>query len=75
MKPRSQRLLAGIAVAFAIGAACRVTELPVPAPHVLEGAALILALTLGYATADRVLSKTDDTNAASSHSKPGDRPS
>lgn len=43
----------GLFMAFAIGAACRWFELPVPAPPKLLGALLVVAMTMGYIGADR----------------------
>lgn len=45
----------GIAVAFAVGFACRAFGIPSPAPPALTGALLVLAMTLGYAGADRFM--------------------
>ena len=45
----------GFVLAFAIGAACRWIDIPVPAPNKLVGALLVLAVTLGYLAADRAL--------------------
>ncbi len=45
----------GFALAFALGAACRWIEIPVPAPNKLIGALLVLAVTVGYIAADRVI--------------------
>lgn len=50
MKP-----LLGILVAFAVGFVCRWFGIPSPAPPVLTGALLVLAMTLGYAATDRLL--------------------
>lgn len=47
----------GLLLAFALGAACRWIDIPVPAPNRLAGALLVLAVTLGYLAADRVLSQ------------------
>jgi len=49
------KMLIGFALAFVLGAACRWATIPVPAPNQLVGALLVLAVTLGYLTADRVL--------------------
>jgi len=46
----------GLALAFAIGVACRVTGIPLPAPPVLIGALLVLAMTVGYVLTDHVAS-------------------
>jgi XapX domain-containing protein len=46
----------GFALAFLIGAACRLAALPLPAPPVLIGALLVVAMTVGYVLTDRVAS-------------------
>jgi XapX domain-containing protein len=43
----------GLLLAFAIGVACRLAGIPLPAPPVLIGALLVLAMTLGYVATDR----------------------
>jgi XapX domain-containing protein len=53
----------GIFVAFTTGFACRVLGIPSPAPPVLTGALLVLAMTIGYAITDRFIA----TRAAYSH--------
>ncbi|HUN43698.1 MAG TPA: DUF1427 family protein [Acetobacteraceae bacterium] len=45
----------GILVAFAVGFACRWFGIPSPAPPVLTGALLVLAMTLGYTATDKLL--------------------
>ena len=45
----------GIVVAFAVGIVCRVCHIPSPAPPALTGALLVLAMTLGYGGADRLM--------------------
>lgn len=44
----------GILLGFLIGAFCRVAGVPVPAPPVLPGALLVLAMTCGYLIADQI---------------------
>jgi XapX domain-containing protein len=51
MKP-----LVGLALAFAIGFACRAFGIPSPAPPVIVGALLVVAMTIGYLLVDRMLS-------------------
>ena len=46
----------GLALALAIGIACRLAGIPLPAPPVLIGALLVLAMTLGYVVTDRLAS-------------------
>lgn len=53
------KTLIGFALAFALGAACRWIDIPVPAPNRLIGALLVLAVTLGYLAADRVIVPQD----------------
>ena len=45
----------GMAIALGLGALCRWLEIPVPAPPTIYGALLILAITLGYMSADAVM--------------------
>lgn len=58
--PRERLKLAfGLLLGLGIGALCRTFDLPSPAPPVLPGALLVVAMTLGYVTADRWLSKRE----------------
>lgn len=43
----------GILLALSIGVGCRLGGIPLPAPPVLIGALLVLAMTLGYVATDR----------------------
>jgi XapX domain-containing protein len=45
----------GLFLAFAIGASCRLFDIPVPSPPKLMGALLVLSITVGYLAADRLL--------------------
>jgi XapX domain-containing protein len=45
----------GLLLGLAIGAGCRVADIPVPSPHTLVGALLVVAITVGYVAADRLL--------------------
>ena len=47
------KIALGLILAFAIGVACRLAAIPLPAPPVLIGALLVLAMTLGYVVVDR----------------------
>jgi XapX domain-containing protein len=51
------KLVIGLLLALCIGAACRYFDVPVPAPPKLFGALLVIALTLGYLSADWALSR------------------
>jgi XapX domain-containing protein len=54
----------GVLLAFTIGAACRWFDLPVPAPPKVLGALLVVAMTLGYITADWYKGSRPTTNAS-----------
>jgi XapX domain-containing protein len=47
------KLVIGLVLGFIIGALCNVFAIPVPAPPVIEGALLVVAMTLGYGVVDR----------------------
>jgi XapX domain-containing protein len=51
------KVVLGLSVGFLLGFACRFFDIPVPSPPKLLGAFLVVAVTLGYIAADRVLSK------------------
>lgn len=55
--PSAQRFKIGLGLmlGLAIGAICRVANIPSPAPSVMTGALLVVAMTLGYAGCDRWL--------------------
>lgn len=44
--------LLALVVALAIGVACRMADIPLPAPPRLEGALLVVAMTLGVIVGD-----------------------
>ncbi|TQV86792.1 XapX domain-containing protein [Exilibacterium tricleocarpae] len=48
------KTLLGFALAFLIGIVCRLAAIPLPAPPVLIGALLVVAMTLGYGVIDRL---------------------
>ncbi len=49
------RIALGLLLGFGIGAFCRWLGIPSPAPPVFAGAALVVAMTLGYSGIDRCL--------------------
>jgi len=49
--------LLGLALAFAIGFACRAFGIPSPAPPVIVGALLVVAMTTGYLLVDRFMAR------------------
>jgi len=53
------KIVIGLIVGFLIGVGCRFFDIPVPSPPVLPGALLVVAMTLGYTSTDRLLSRKD----------------
>ena len=47
----------GLVLAFAIGFACRAFDIPSPAPPIIVGALLVVAMTIGYLLVDRALTQ------------------
>ncbi len=47
--------LIGLAVGLLVGAGCRYFDIPSPAPPRLIGACLLVAMTLGFVTAEYLL--------------------
>jgi XapX domain-containing protein len=45
----------GVAMGLIIGAGCRLLDIPLPAPPKLQGALLVVATTLGFVLAHRLL--------------------
>lgn len=64
------KILIGLIVSFVIGVSCRYFDVPVPSPPVLPGALLVLAMTLGYTAADRLLVRKDPIAATRLHRGP-----
>lgn len=53
------KIALGLLLGVAIGALCRWIDIPSPAPPVLAGALLVVAMTLGYIVADRWFAKRE----------------
>jgi XapX domain-containing protein len=51
------RILIGFVLSFLIGALCRYFDIPAASPAVIPGALIVLAMTLGYSSMDRVVSR------------------
>jgi XapX domain-containing protein len=49
------KIAIGLALGFLVGAGCRWFDVPAPSPPTLLGACLVVSVTLGYVTADRML--------------------
>lgn len=50
------KIALGLLLAFGIGVACRLASVPLPAPPVLIGALLVLAMSIGYVVTDHLAS-------------------
>jgi XapX domain-containing protein len=55
------RIAIGFILSFIIGAACRYFDIPAASPPVIPGALIVLAMTLGYSSMDRVLVRKNQT--------------
>ena len=53
------RIAIGFVLSFLIGAGCRYFDIPAASPPVIPGALIVLAMTLGYSSMDRVLVRRD----------------
>lgn len=51
------KLVIGLSLGLAIGLGCRWFGIPVPAPPMLQGALLVVAMTSGYQLVDRWLGR------------------
>ena len=49
------KIAIGFVLSFLIGAGCRYFDIPAASPPVIPGALIVLAMTLGYTSMDRVL--------------------
>jgi XapX domain-containing protein len=45
----------GLVLAFALGFACRTFQIPSPAPPMVLGALLVVAMTVGYIAVDHMM--------------------
>jgi len=53
------KIAIGFILSFLIGAGCRYFDIPAASPPVLPGAFIVLAMTLGYSSMDRMLTRKD----------------
>lgn len=49
------KIAIGFVLSFVIGAGCRYFDIPAASPPVIPGALIVLAMTLGYSSMDRVM--------------------
>ena len=55
----------GLAISFAVGVFCRYFDIPVGSPPVIPGALLVLAMTLGYSSANTLLNRRNQPSTSS----------
>jgi XapX domain-containing protein len=55
------KIAIGFVLSFIIGAGCRYFDIPAASPPVIPGALIVLAMTLGYSSADRILVRKNQT--------------
>jgi XapX domain-containing protein len=65
--------LTGVVLALGIGAFCRFAGLPLPAPPVFIGALLVVAMTLGYQTGERLFAQRPAQSRAQCGGPTGER--
>jgi len=53
------KIAIGFVLSFLIGAGCRYFDIPAASPPVIPGALIVLEMTLGYTSMDRVLIRKD----------------
>jgi XapX domain-containing protein len=53
------KIAIGFVLSFLIGAGCRYFDIPAASPPVIPGALIVLAMTLGYSSMDRILIRKD----------------
>lgn len=51
------KLILGLLIAFTVGAACRYFDVPAPAPPAFQGALLVMAVSLGFISADKLIAR------------------
>src|ERR1700683_2354753 len=61
------RIAIGFVLSFLIGAGCRYFNTPAASPPVIPGALIVLAMTLGYTSMDKVLIRKKDHGAPTKH--------
>ena len=61
---RRVKVVLGLLLGLAVGATCRWLNIPSPAPPVLTGALLVVAMTLGYLATDRWFARREAAQRA-----------
>jgi XapX domain-containing protein len=58
------KIVLGFLLAIGIGVLCRLAAVPLPAPPILIGALLVVAMSTGYAVTDRFATRRAATHRA-----------
>jgi XapX domain-containing protein len=58
------KIALGFMLAFLIGVACRLAQVPLPAPPALIGALLVVAMSAGYVLTERFAARREARNRA-----------
>lgn len=58
------KIAIGFLLSFIIGAGCRYFDIPAASPPVIPGAFIVLAMTLGYSSMDRYISRKNPASVA-----------
>ena len=58
-KGEDLKIAIGFVLSFIIGAGCRYFDIPAASPPVIPGALIVLAMTLGYTSMDKILVRKD----------------
>ena len=53
------KIVSGFVLIFLIGAGCRYFDIPAASPPVIPGALIVLAMTLGYSSMDRIVNRKE----------------
>jgi XapX domain-containing protein len=61
------KIAIGFVLSFIIGAGCRYFDIPAASPPVIPGALIVLAMTLGYTSMDKVLVRKKAQAATTKH--------
>jgi XapX domain-containing protein len=59
MNANQVKYIFSLVIAFALGAICHLWDLPSPAPPMLLGAGMVMAMTSGFMVADKLLGRKD----------------
>lgn len=51
------RFVVGLLISFLVGVGCRVLDIPVGSPAAIPGALLVVAMTVGYSSANALLNR------------------